>query len=34
VLELRHLVDISKYPQLPQEFGINRQIEELTGRIR
>ncbi|XP_046660141.1 prominin-like protein isoform X2 [Homalodisca vitripennis] len=34
VLELHHLVDISKYPALPQEFGINQQIEELTGRIR
>ncbi|XP_054282526.1 prominin-like protein isoform X2 [Macrosteles quadrilineatus] len=34
VLELRHLVDISKYPQLPQEFGINHRIEELTGKIR
>jgi len=34
VLELKHLVDISKYPSLPEEFGINQQIEELTGRIR
>lgn len=34
VLELRHLVDINKYPSLPDEFGIKKQIEDLTKRIR